>query len=87
MTSGRCRLVLVCYITTTPTKENTMYTQTKSYLRNRTANSQRATRNRAASFLPELGNDRVIGLGYGRSSGYGVIDSVVPGSRLQFRYR
>jgi len=32
-----------------------MYTQTKSYLRNRTANSQRATRNRAASFLPELG--------------------------------
>lgn len=64
-----------------------MYTHVKSTFRNRTANNQRSTRNRSASFLPELGNDRVIGLGYGRSSGYGVIDSVVPGSRLQFRYR
>lgn len=64
-----------------------MYTQAKSYLRNRTTKSQHASRNRSASFLPELGNDRVIGLGYGRSSGYGVIDNVVPGSRLQFRYR
>ena len=41
----------------------------------------------ATAFEPRPRGEREFGVGYGRSSGYGVIDNVVPGSRLQFRYR
>lgn len=64
-----------------------MNTQTKSYARNRSSLKQRTGRNRPDSFLPELGSERVFGFGYGRSSGYGRIDNIVLGSRLQFSAR
>ncbi|HRO62232.1 hypothetical protein [Thermomonas sp.] len=68
-----------------------MNAQAKPRNRARNVLTQRQVRTQVsaliASFIPDLDSDRGFGLGYGRSSSYGVTSSYVPNVRPLFRFR